>query len=51
MAVVAEGRAAGEVVPVRLRARVTEIGTLELLAEAADGGGQWKVEFDVRGQA
>ncbi|MFT3717104.1 Hsp70 family protein [Pseudorhodoferax sp.] len=44
----AEGRAIGEVVPVQLRARVTEIGTLELLAEAA-GGGQWKVEFDVRG--
>ncbi|WP_326532786.1 Hsp70 family protein [Pseudorhodoferax sp.] len=44
----AEGRAAGEVVPVQLRARVTEIGTLELLAEAA-GGAQWKVEFDVRG--
>ena len=33
----AEGRAAGEVVPVQLRARVTEIGTLELLAEAAGG--------------
>ncbi len=44
----AEGRAVGEVVPVQLRARVTEIGTLELLAEAA-GGAQWKVEFDVRG--
>ncbi len=47
----AEGRAVGEVVPVQLRARVTEIGTLELLAEAgpAYGGAQWKVEFDVRG--
>lgn len=46
----AEGRAVGEVVPVQLRARVTEIGTLELLAEAgaAHGGAQWKVEFDVR---
>jgi hypothetical protein len=43
----AEGRAVGEVVPVQLRARVTEIGTLELLAEAA-GGAHWKVEFDVR---
>ncbi len=43
----AEGRAVGEVVPVKLRARVTEIGTLELLAEAA-GGAHWKVEFDVR---
>ncbi|WP_225785450.1 Hsp70 family protein [Xenophilus sp. Marseille-Q4582] len=46
----AEGRAVGEVVPVQLRARVTEIGTLELLAEAA-GGAQWKVEFDVRDAA
>lgn len=47
----AEGRAAGEVVPVQLRARVTDIGTLELLAQAsegASGGAQWKVEFDVR---
>ncbi|AVT06864.1 Hsp70 family protein [Paracidovorax avenae] len=47
----AEGRAAGEVVPVQLRARVTDIGTLELLAQAsvgASGGEQWKVEFDVR---
>lgn len=43
----AEGRAVGEVVPVQLRARVTDIGTLELLAEAA-GGAQWKLEFDVR---
>ena len=47
----AEGRAVGEVVPVRLRARVTEIGTLELWAEASEGSGaQWKVEFDVRGE-
>ena len=43
----AEGRAAGDVVPVQLRARVTDIGTLELLAEAS-GGAHWKVEFDVR---
>jgi hypothetical protein len=43
----AEGRSAGEIVPVQLRARVTDIGTLELLAEAA-GGMHWKVEFDVR---
>ena len=46
----AEGRAVGEVVPVQLRAHVTEIGTLELLAEAA-GGAHWKVEFDVRDAA
>ncbi len=50
----AEGRAVGEVVPVQLRARVTEIGTLELLAEAsggAAGSAQWKVEFEVRGDS
>lgn len=47
----AEGRTAGEVVPVRLHARVTEAGTLEL--EAVPGGSteRWKVEFDVRGSA
>jgi len=43
----ADGHATGEVVPVQLRARVTDIGTLELLAEAT-GGASWKVEFDVR---
>ncbi|BDG10673.1 Hsp70 family protein [Anaeromyxobacter paludicola] len=41
--------AAGQVVPVRLRAHVTEIGTLEL--EAVDQGGHaWKVEFNLREQ-
>ena len=43
----ADGHATGEIVPVQLRARVTDIGTLELLAEAT-GGASWKVEFDVR---
>lgn len=49
----AEGRSIGEVVPVQLHARVTEIGTLELLAQetGAEGGTQWKVEFDVRGDS
>jgi hypothetical protein len=41
--------AAGQVVPVRLRAHVTEIGTLEL--EAVEQGGEaWKVEFNLREQ-
>ncbi len=44
----AEGRAAGEVVPVRLQASVTEVGTLELEAVSRDGAERWKVEFDVR---
>ena len=45
----AEGRSAGDVVQVKLHARVTEAGTLELLAVSADGAERWKVEFDVRG--
>jgi hypothetical protein len=46
----AEGRTPGEVVPVRLRATVTEVGTLRLDAITRDASEQWKVEFDVRGQ-
>ena len=46
----AEGRPAGEIVPVHLRARVTETGTLALEALPRDGSTCWKVEFDVRGQ-
>ena len=45
----AEGRSAGDVVQVKLHARVTEAGTLELLAVSPDGAERWKVEFDVRG--
>jgi hypothetical protein len=45
----AEGRAPGEIVRVRLHARVTETGTLELEALPVDGSQRWKVEFDVRG--
>ncbi len=44
------GRAAGEVVRVRLHARVTEAGTLELEALPHGGEAPWKVEFDVRGK-
>ncbi|GAB2729654.1 Hsp70 family protein [Melaminivora jejuensis] len=43
-----EGRSAGEVVPVTLHARVSEIGTLELAAVPVGGSERWKVEFDVR---
>ena len=43
-----ERRQPGEVVPVRLAARVTEVGTLQLEAVAVAGGERWKVEFDVR---
>nr|MBS0019292.1 Hsp70 family protein [Gammaproteobacteria bacterium] len=45
----AEDCAPGEVVPVRLRAAVTEVGTLRLDAIPRVGAEHWKVEFDVRG--
>ncbi|MFT5085030.1 MAG: hypothetical protein ACI9Y1_003087 [Lentisphaeria bacterium] len=48
-----EGRRAGEIVPVKLAASVTEIGTLKLEAIAAntktgDTPQRWQVELDVR---
>ncbi|MCG5071885.1 Hsp70 family protein [Paraburkholderia tagetis] len=46
-----EGRTPGEVVPVKLHARVTEAGTLELEAVPSGSNERWKVEFDVRGGA
>lgn len=42
-----EAHAPGELVPVRLRAAVTEVGTLRLEAVARDGE-TWRVELDVR---
>ena len=45
----AEGdRVAGQLVPVRLEAHVTEVGTLELWCVARDGNGRWKLEYSVR---
>ena len=47
--VAAEGeRRAGDLVPVRLEAHVTEVGTLELWCAARDGHGRWKLEYSVR---
>ncbi len=46
----ADDRQPGEVVPVRLHAAVTEVGTLRLEAVPRGGGKAWKVEFDVRGE-
>jgi hypothetical protein len=46
-----EGRTPGEVVPVKLHARITEAGTLELEAVPRGTNERWKVEFDVRGSA
>jgi hypothetical protein len=43
-----EGHQPGEVVRVRLAARITEVGTLQLEAVAEESGERWKVEFDVR---
>lgn len=45
----AEDRTPGEIVPVHLRAAVTEVGTLTLNAVPRSGNKQWRVEFDVRG--
>lgn len=44
----AEGTEEGTAVPVRLRAKVTEVGALELWCVARDGEGEWKLEFNVR---
>jgi hypothetical protein len=44
-----EGRSAGDIVRVKLHARVTETGTLELEALPVGGSARWKVQFDVRG--
>ncbi len=41
-------RKAGDLVPVRLEAHVTEVGTLELWCVARDGHGRWKLEYSVR---
>ncbi|MCA9611537.1 MAG: Hsp70 family protein, partial [Myxococcales bacterium] len=43
-----QGRHGGDVVPVRLRARVSELGTLVLEALPRQGDEVWKVELDVR---
>ena len=47
----AQGRAPGDVVRVKLHARVTETGTLELEALPVGGSERWKVQFDARGDA
>lgn len=44
----AEGMASGQVVPVRLRARISELGTLVLEALTQMGEKRWKVELDIR---
>jgi hypothetical protein len=41
---------AGQVVQVKLHARVTEVGTLELNAVDVESDHRWRLSFDVRGQ-
>jgi molecular chaperone DnaK (HSP70) len=41
----------GTTIPVRLQARVTELGVLELWCVSRDGSHRWKLEFNVRGTA
>jgi len=48
LALPAEGRAPGEIVPVKLRATISEAGTLQLEAIPREGAERWQVEFDVR---
>ena len=45
----AEGRREGEIVPVRLRAAVSEVGTLRLEAMPRAGTERWKVDLELRG--
>jgi hypothetical protein len=40
----------GQVVPVHLLSKVTEVGTLELWCLSRDGQQRWKLEFNVREQ-
>ena len=44
----ADRRTPGEIVPVKLRAAVSEAGTLQLEAIPREGAERWQVEFDVR---
>jgi Hsp70 protein len=44
----ADGRTPGEIVPVKLRAAVSEAGTLRLEAIPREDAERWQVEFDVR---
>jgi len=41
----------GQVVPVKLHAKVTEVGTLELSAREEASGRSWRLEYDVRAPA
>jgi molecular chaperone DnaK (HSP70) len=40
--------AAGALIPVKLKTKITEVGTMELWCQERDGGNQWKLELNVR---
>jgi hypothetical protein len=42
------GTDSGQIVPVHLHSKVTEVGTLELWCISRDGKQRWKLEFNVR---
>lgn len=44
-------RAAARTVRVVLESRLTEIGTLELHCAAKDGGGRWRLQFQIRAES
>ncbi len=41
----------GKVVRVKLKSKITELGTLELWCISSSGEGEWKLEFDLRAEA
>jgi hypothetical protein len=41
----------GQMIPVHLHAKVTEVGTLELWCISRDGKQRWKLEYSVRERA
>jgi hypothetical protein len=46
----AASKGQGQIVPVHLHSKVTEVGTLELWCISRDGKQRWKLEFNVRDQ-
>ncbi len=47
----AQGGAAGQVVPVTLHPKVTDVGTLELWMQHTQSSQRWKLDFNLRGDA
>ena len=49
--VLKSSRERAEKIPVYLKGKLTEIGTVELWCVATEGKEQWRLEFDIRGSA